>query len=87
MTGIIERNTVRAFMAMQAYLDTMSLDTSHRYEARLQRWFELTEKFPSQLHELSRSDYLSAKRREHLEQLRVQRSLDTRRHGPDDTAP
>ncbi len=76
MSGIIERNTVRAFLAMQAYLDTLSVEPDRRYEARLQRWFGLTEQFPEQLHEMNRADYLSAKRREHLQQLRMQRRYD-----------
>ena len=87
MTGIIERNTVRAFMAMQAYLDTLTVAPEHRYDARLRRWFDLTERFPQQLHELSRAEYLSGKRRERAEQLQLQRRLDVRRRVPDEGEP
>jgi hypothetical protein len=76
MSGVIERNTVRAFMAMQAYLDTASRSLANRYDARLRRWFELTERFRPQLHEMSKREYLSVKMRERLRQLRLQKHVD-----------
>jgi hypothetical protein len=79
MSGVIERNTVRAFMAMQAYLDTVDAPLAGRYSERLQRWFALTDRFRRQLHELGRREYISVKMRERLQQLRMQKHADRHR--------
>jgi hypothetical protein len=84
--GIVERNAVRYYFAIQADLEGLSLPEQQRFEHALERWFELTERYPVQLHELARSDYLQGKRREFKEQSRRQQALDSanagRRPGP-----
>jgi hypothetical protein len=70
--GAIERNAMRYYLALQAVLETRALPTAQRFEASLQRWFALTERYRPQLHEMELADYLDAKRREHLNQLRLQ---------------
>ena len=64
--GIIERNAVRYFFAIKAYLETSQL------QPRLSLWFDLTEQFPDQLHEMSKQEYLDYKHREHLQQQQLQ---------------
>ena len=73
--GIIERNTIRYFLAIQSYLDTEQLPADKRFSARSNHWFELTERFPQQLHELGKHDYLEYKQHEHADQLRLQKQL------------
>ncbi len=73
--GIIERNVMRYYLALKAFLDTAHLAYGERFESRINTWFDLSEKFTTQLHELERSEYLQAKRREWDNQLRLQRSL------------
>lgn len=71
--GIVERNAVRYFLAIQAYLDAPA---PAQYTQRLGRWFDLTERHAAQLHELEKPEYLQYKARERAEQLARQQALD-----------
>ncbi len=73
--GIIERNVMRYYLALKAFFDTAHLAYDERFESRINTWFDLSESFATQLHELERHEYLQAKRREWDNQLRLQRSL------------
>lgn len=64
MRGVMERNTMRYFLAIAAYLDSLSAPASSRVEARLAQWFDTTERYPRQLHEMERGEYVAMKRRE-----------------------
>lgn len=75
--GIVERNAVRYYLAIQAYLEGQALPPAQRFEHDLGRWFDLTERFALQLHELDRAEYLQGKRQEFDEQSRRQQALDT----------
>lgn len=70
--GVIERNTIRYYFAIQSYLDTLTVDPGKRLSARLDKWFELTERFPRQLHELNKENYLRDKQREYTDQRQLQ---------------
>ena len=72
--GIVERNAVRYYLAIQAYLDESP--APEYYERRLARWYDLTERYATQLHELERTEYLQYKRQERQQQLERQRALD-----------
>ncbi len=75
--GIVERNAVRYYFAIQAYLEGLGLPPARRFENDLARWFDLTERFPAQLHEVDRSEYLAGKRQEFEQQSRLQKALDS----------
>lgn len=75
--GIVERNAVRYYFAIQAYLEGSTLPPAQRLEHDLARWFDLTERFAPQLHEMDKSEYLQGKRQEAAEQARRQQALDT----------
>jgi hypothetical protein len=64
MRGVAERNTMRYYLAIDAYLDSLSAPAGQQLEKRLQGWFDATEKFPRQLHEVDRDAYLRMKRDE-----------------------
>ena len=64
MRGVVERNTMRYFLAIDAYLDSLSAPAGQQLEKRLQAWFDQTEKYPRQLHEVERDAYLRMKRAE-----------------------
>ena len=64
MRGAVERNTMRYFLAIEAYLGTLSLPPAQRPEQSLRDWFDAVERYPRQLHELNRDEYLAMKRRE-----------------------
>ena len=68
MRGVAERNTMRYYLAIDAYLGALALPPRVQPKARLQRWFAATEQYPRQLRELSRADYLDMKAHEYLRQ-------------------
>jgi 1-acyl-sn-glycerol-3-phosphate acyltransferase len=62
--GLVERNTMRYYLAIDAYLAALSQPPAERAEKRLQTWFAATEKYPRQLHEMDGGAYLDMKRKE-----------------------
>ena len=59
--GLVERNTMRYYLAIDDYVGAPA---PAQLEQRLNTWFDATERYPRQLHELERSDYLAMKRDE-----------------------
>lgn len=68
MRGVVERNTMRYYLAIEAYLGALSAPAQARIEKSLSDWFAASERYPRQLHELDRGTYLEMKRREYLRQ-------------------
>lgn len=66
--GMIERNVMRFYLALEAHLESRDLPESERLDASLQRWFTLTMRYPRQLFEIDRATYLDQKRREYAHQ-------------------
>lgn len=64
LRGLLERNTMRYHLAIEAYLDGFRAPAPERQEARLRDWHAATERYPAQLRELGREEYLEMKRRE-----------------------
>ncbi len=64
MRGVVERNTMRYYLAIDAYLDSLSAPPGEQLDKRLRAWFDATEKYPRQLHEVERDAYLRMKRDE-----------------------
>jgi hypothetical protein len=62
--GVVERNTMRYYLAIEAYLDALSAPPDEQLDKRLSGWFAATEKFPAQLHEIERDAYLTMKHHE-----------------------
>ena len=62
--GVIERNTMRYYLAIDAYLAAGTLPLARQPEQRLQNWFTAVEAYPRQLHELDRAEYVTMKRKE-----------------------
>lgn len=62
MRGVIERNTMRYYLAIDAYLDSPA---EAELPKRLAQWFDSTERYARQLHEVDRNDYLEMKRNEY----------------------
>ena len=59
--GIVERNTMRYYLAIDAYLATLKEAPETQLEKRLQYWFDSTERYATQLHEVERTEYFSMK--------------------------
>jgi hypothetical protein len=71
LRGMIERNAMRFYLGLQAYLDTLHLPEDERITARLENWFDHTERYAEQLRELDRDTYLDQKRRELAQQRQL----------------
>jgi hypothetical protein len=61
MRGVLERNTMRYFLAIDAYLDALDTPAPSRQRARLEKWFAAVERHPRQLREMSLERYLALK--------------------------
>lgn len=59
--GVVERNTMRYYLAIDAYLSGLKASPDKRLTQRLETWFDATEQYSRQLHEISREDYLQMK--------------------------
>ena len=70
--GAIERNTMRYYLAIDAYLGALATPAPARFEQSLERWFNATELYPRQLREIDRDAYFAMKRREYLRQQTAQ---------------
>ena len=65
--GVVERNTMRYYLAIDAYLAAANAGNNNensQLERRLENWFDNTERYALQLHEVGKIDYLSMKRSE-----------------------
>ena len=70
--GAIERNTMRYYLAIDAYLGALATPAPARFEQSLGRWFNATELYPRQLREIDRDTYFAMKRSEYLRQQTAQ---------------
>ena len=59
--GLVERNTMRYYLAIDDYV---AAPAPSQLEQRLNTWFDATERYPRQLHEVDKNDYLVMKREE-----------------------
>jgi hypothetical protein len=64
LRGALERNVMRYYLAIEAYLAALGAPPGQRLEERLKDWFDATEHYALQLHELDEDAYLEMKRRE-----------------------
>ena len=59
--GLVERNTMRYYLAIDDYV---AAPAPAQLEQRLSSWFDATERYPRQLHELDKAEYVAMKREE-----------------------
>lgn len=62
--GAVERNAMRYYLAIDAFLDTMAAPPDQRVERRIRNWFAATERHPRQLREMDLGTYAAMKRQE-----------------------
>lgn len=72
MRGVVERNTMRYYLAIDAYLGALTTPPPLQLQKRLQSWFTATEQYPRQLREVDRTAYFDMKRSEYLRQQTAQ---------------
>ena len=66
--GALERNTMRYYLAIDAYLNALGSPASMRFEQSLELWFADTERYSRQLREVSHDDYITMKRGQYRRQ-------------------
>jgi len=66
--GLVERNTMRYYLAIEAFLGALSEAPQAQFERRIQDWHTGIERYPRQLHEMERGAYLDMKRGENRRQ-------------------
>lgn len=64
MRGVMERNTMRYYLALDAYLGALALPAAAQQDKRLHDWHLGVERYPRQLHEMELAPYLAMKHRE-----------------------
>ena len=62
--GLLERNTMRYYLAIDAYLSAYGLPAAEQPEKRIREWYASTERYAHQLHEMDEAEYLDMKRKE-----------------------
>jgi hypothetical protein len=65
LRGAVERNAMRYYLAIDAYLDTMDEPSAQRVDRRINHWFSGTERYPRQLREMDRATYVQLKRQDY----------------------
>jgi hypothetical protein len=68
LLGLVERNTMRYHLAVEAYLGAMRMPEPMQFEKRIGDWFQASERYPQQLHEVNLGEYLDMKRIQHQRQ-------------------
>jgi len=72
MRGVAERNTMRYYLAIDAYLGALNATPRSQLLKRLQSWYVATEQYSRQLHEVDRTAYVEMKQSEYLRQRTAQ---------------
>ncbi|MGZ8261023.1 MAG: hypothetical protein ACXWUL_10805 [Caldimonas sp.] len=62
--GLLERNTMRYYLAIDAYLSAYDLPAAEQPEKRIREWYASTERYAEQLREMDQKEYLEMKRKE-----------------------
>ena len=61
LRGLVERNTMRYYLAIDAFMESAQAGSRAGFERRLQNWFTATEQYPRQLHEMDWPTYRQMK--------------------------
>ena len=68
MLALLERNTMRYFLAIDSFLQFANEPSDIRFDKRLHAWYAAVEQYPRQLHEMDLPAYLAMKRAEYARQ-------------------
>jgi hypothetical protein len=65
MRGVIERNTMRYYIAIESFLGALDTQPPARFEKAARAFFAGTERYKRQLHEMDEAKYLALKRQDY----------------------
>lgn len=65
--GVVERNAMRYYLAIDAYLASLSAPLTN-IDRRIQAWFNASERHARQLREMDKATYVTMKRQEYERQ-------------------
>jgi len=68
LRGAVERNAMRYYLAVESYLGSLGQVPGRQFSTRIERWYDATERYSPQLHEMDRVTYLAMKQREYVRQ-------------------
>lgn len=68
MRGAVERNTMRYYLAIEAYLASLKQAPANQLNTRFNHWFDATEEYSEQLREVEKASYLAMKKDEYQRQ-------------------
>ena len=69
---LISQSSRGESIAIDAYLSSLAIPADKRANQRFATWFDATEQYPRQLHELDRQEYLQMKKNEYQRQQTAQ---------------
>lgn len=61
MRGVLERNTMRYYLAIETCIAAATIAPGRQVRWRAETWFDATERYPRQLREVGRAEYLATK--------------------------
>ena len=70
--GAGERNVMRYYLAVMAYMETLQYPAEQRFERRISRWYDLASRYKQQLFMMEKREYLDYKRRDLKSQIMLQ---------------
>lgn len=68
LLALVERNTMRYYLALDAFLGALALPAAERFEKRIDSWYSASEMYAQQLHDMDRATYVDMKREEYRRQ-------------------
>jgi len=67
----MERNTMRYYLAIDSFLGATRTAPAARFEKSLQNWYTAADRYPRQLRDMERQEYVEMKRAEYVRQQAV----------------
>ena len=65
MRGVMERNTMRYYLAIESYLRARGTPAAQRTARMVDDWFTAVDRYPRQLREMTREEYVAMKAKEY----------------------
>jgi hypothetical protein len=65
MRGVIERNTMRYYIAIDSFLGALDTPPPGRFDKAARSFFAGTERYKRQLHEMDEAKYMALKRQDY----------------------